>query len=177
MNALSDPHHLKADAAMVRRAIREDWPLTPEIRRMIVSQMALVAGRSGDERNRIAAAKVLVAADSVNVRREALDQADEHHAEGETVNHQVTGGIVIADLRREVLADADYLEFLRRQDESTIISQSGGSDNGSDNLEPGGDHQTNGHAGAVCANGEPGPVENGKALNDPRPGTNGYHHG
>lgn len=85
----------KYNMALVRRAIREDWPIPPDIRKAIVEQMAAVVTSEirivytdKDEdiedavdaavRNKIAAAKVLVAADSVNAKREAMDQKDEH---------------------------------------------------------------------------------------------------
>ena len=71
-------HPGRYNMALVRRAIREDWPIPPAVRAMVVNQMALVVGRGEDERNRIAASKVLVAADAVNAKREGMDQADEH---------------------------------------------------------------------------------------------------
>lgn len=70
---------------MVNRAIREDWPIAPGVRSMAMTQMALVVGdkvTGADGKPvevpvnaKIAAARVLVAADSVNARREALDLA------------------------------------------------------------------------------------------------------
>ncbi len=68
----------KSEMTLVRRAVRNDWPLSDDLRRLVVTQMALIVGRAENERERIAAAKVLVAADAVNHRREASDQADEH---------------------------------------------------------------------------------------------------
>lgn len=59
------------------RALDQRWPLTPEQRAEIV-QTALELLRDGKsaQRTRLAAARVLVAADQVNVRREATEAAD-----------------------------------------------------------------------------------------------------
>lgn len=64
--------HERADIRMVLAAINNGYPISEEMRRMLVTQMALIVGRSGDERNKIGAAKVLLAADMVNVARERL---------------------------------------------------------------------------------------------------------
>lgn len=98
-----DPRTGGKDMRLLRRAIREDWPITPEIRRLIVNQMALTAGRSEDERNRIAAAKVLVAADSINARREATDmQAEKMPPSPVTVNVGAGGQVSIGDVVRHM---------------------------------------------------------------------------
>lgn len=68
----------KHNMVLIRRAIREDWPIPPDLRVLLVRQMGRVMKHNPDARNKIAAAKVLVAADAVNQRREAMDQADEH---------------------------------------------------------------------------------------------------
>lgn len=85
----------KYNMALVRRAIREDWPIPNDLRKALVEQMGavltseirVVYAQDEDEReeiidsavrNKIAAAKVLVAADAVNAKREAMDQKDEH---------------------------------------------------------------------------------------------------
>lgn len=78
----------KYNMAIARRAIRNDWPISEEVRKLVADQMASIIGNGRTERDRIAAAKVLVAADSVNQRREAMDQADEHHQDGDLVVHQ-----------------------------------------------------------------------------------------
>lgn len=65
-------------AALVRRAIREDWPIKPHVREAVMNQMAIIALNGATHRDKVAAAKTLVAADAVNAKREAMDQADEH---------------------------------------------------------------------------------------------------
>lgn len=68
-----DPRTGGKDMRLLRRAIKEGWPISPEIRQLVVSQMALVVGRSEEERSKVAAARVLVAADAINAKREAMD--------------------------------------------------------------------------------------------------------
>jgi nicotinate-nucleotide pyrophosphorylase len=71
-----DERRPKEHMAMMRRAVRQGWPISDEMRRLIMNQMALIVGRSEKDRDRVAAAKVIVSADSVNVRREQMDQLD-----------------------------------------------------------------------------------------------------
>jgi len=67
----------KYNMALIRRAIKNNWPIPPEYRKLVCDQMALIVGRSEDERNRIGAAKVLVAADLVNAKREDSDARED----------------------------------------------------------------------------------------------------
>jgi len=60
--------------ALVRRAIRNDWPIPDELRQLVATQMAeVLKGANASSRAKIAASKVVLAADQVNVRREAID--------------------------------------------------------------------------------------------------------
>jgi hypothetical protein len=70
-------HHGRGTMAMVRRAIREEWPISPATKAAVVEQMDRIVRRTRNNRDKIAAAKVLVAADGVNVRREAVAVAGE----------------------------------------------------------------------------------------------------
>ena len=58
---------------LTRRAIRSDWPIPAGARGQIVSEMVRLVFGGASDRVRIGAAKVLIAADAVNVRRESLD--------------------------------------------------------------------------------------------------------
>ena len=70
-------HAGKYNMAIVRRAIKGGWPISDEIRQLVTNQMALIVGKSETERDRVAAAKVLVAADSINARLEVADIGNE----------------------------------------------------------------------------------------------------
>lgn len=106
----------KYNMALARRAIREDWPMSAEMRTLLINQMALVVGRSPDERNKIGAARVMVAADSVNVRREEMDQRDEHKAQPDLVDINV---------RSQILEDPD---FYGNYDQLAALAEASGTD-------------------------------------------------
>jgi hypothetical protein len=55
---------------MIEVAVRQGYPITPEMRTLVVTQAALVCGTSLNERNRLAACKVIITADRVNAMRE-----------------------------------------------------------------------------------------------------------
>ncbi len=92
----SDGHHTRADIALVGRAVRQRWGIPPEIRtelpaamRQIVNKESVtildswgVAIEVSNDRERIAAAKVLVAMEGQN-------QADDHLADK---NERIDGG-------------------------------------------------------------------------------------
>ena len=63
----------KTDLILTRRAIRNDWQMSAAARGKIVSEMIRIVSSSASDRERIGAAKVLIAADAVNVKRESLD--------------------------------------------------------------------------------------------------------
>ena len=79
------------------------WPISAELKRLIVAQMTLLLGRSEDEKTRIAAARVLLAAAAYNTRQDGF--ATEADAEDRPVDLEL--------LRQELLHEERYLEFLR----------------------------------------------------------------
>ena len=88
------------------KAIRENWPISNQIRQMVINQMALVVGKSTDDRSKIAACKVLVAADLCNAKREATETPQQHE-------HHHKANVDVSELRVELLHDRQYLEYLR----------------------------------------------------------------
>lgn len=119
----------KYNMALVRRAIREDWPIPSDLRKALVEQMGAVltsqievvyAMDSEDReeivdsavRNKIAAAKVLIAADAVNAKREAMDQKDEHLLMPKMVlyGHGTIGAMTNEQLDRIIAGDFTGLE-------------------------------------------------------------------
>lgn len=81
--------------AMVSRAVRHGWPISDEVRKLVVDQMALVVKESDNDRNKIGAAKVLVSADSVNARREDAER------EKEPASAQVNVQVNLIDLYKQ----------------------------------------------------------------------------
>jgi len=138
-------HAGKGNMALARRAFRERWPMTDERRAMLLDQMFRIVEGGPDPRNRIAAAKVIVQADAINVNQQKIDTPKESN-----VNLTVSGGMAVgvsvgavtASLREQMLNDDRYLEYLRLG-------------------------SPDGNASPVRADGEPGPVEDGEAPGGP----------
>ncbi len=97
----------KYNAALTRRAIRNRWPIRNQLRRKIVEQMELVVETAASARDKTAAAKVLMAADAINVNRERIDKPQA------TPSVNVAVG-VNAELPRSIVSvpDSRLLEFL-----------------------------------------------------------------
>lgn len=71
------------DMQMIRRAIRDDWPVPAEFRKKLTQRLNdLIEDEDISPDILIQAGRTMIAADSVNVRREAMDQADEHAKSG-----------------------------------------------------------------------------------------------
>jgi hypothetical protein len=61
------------------KALRERWPIPDAMRSVIVKSLAkILLDADSSPREKTAAAKALMAADSLNVQQERMDQADEH---------------------------------------------------------------------------------------------------
>lgn len=95
------PHNLGAggtsDLRLLRRAIRERWPLTEEQRDKLPKWLVqIVSDEELDVRGRVGAAKVLVEMDKLNIQQEQID------AGGARVNIDLTSGgkPVVGDLSR-----------------------------------------------------------------------------
>lgn len=62
----------RADLRLARKAMRQDWPITPDIReRVVAAALGIMSNPAVGSQRQLAAARLLVAADSVNARREA----------------------------------------------------------------------------------------------------------
>jgi len=61
------------------RALAERWPIPEAMRSVIVKSLGkILLDANSSAREKTAAAKALMAADSLNVQQERMDQADEH---------------------------------------------------------------------------------------------------
>jgi hypothetical protein len=61
------------------KALKERWPIPEAMRSVIVKSLAkILLDADSSAREKTAAAKALMAADSLNVQQERMDQADEH---------------------------------------------------------------------------------------------------
>jgi len=68
-----DPRTGGKDLALLRRAIKAEWRIKSEYRRLVINEMAALVHKSSDERIKISAAKVLIVADAINAKREATE--------------------------------------------------------------------------------------------------------
>jgi hypothetical protein len=62
----------RSDLKLANTAIRNEYQMTPEIRQNIIGQAHTILMFSDSERWQLLAAKVLLTADSINVKREAV---------------------------------------------------------------------------------------------------------
>jgi len=64
---LADPHHAGMDAKLIRRALRERWPIPDKVRPRIVDRLVTIATDSLDDGDAIKAAGVLRSMDADNL--------------------------------------------------------------------------------------------------------------
>ena len=90
------------DTRLMRKAIEQRWPIKPEYREAVVNRLVrIVADKGASNREAVAAAKGLIAAESQN-------QVDENGVQP-LVNINLGSGASV----QQVMTDVDYLEFLR----------------------------------------------------------------
>lgn len=130
LSVLSDPHHSRADAKLIRRAIREGWPIPRSARKSIVASLVELATKEdAQDMTRVRAAATLIAADQVNARREANEIRQEQPAPAGTavqvnVNVQQQHGLSPSALK----AYAAAMEAAGLADKSKDAGQSSGVD-------------------------------------------------
>lgn len=76
-----NPGGQTSDTRLIARAIKERWPITPEMRQAVVVQLAkVVVNRNGDvaPREMVAAARALIAADKINLEEQQGPAAENH---------------------------------------------------------------------------------------------------
>jgi hypothetical protein len=101
----------RRDLALERRAFREGWPITPEVRQQVVDEALNILQTARSPARRLAAARVLIAADTVNVRREA-NAVMERNGERSALTD------VLGATYRAALENAETRELLIRLDEA-----------------------------------------------------------
>lgn len=105
----------KWERVLERRAVNSGWIISQKRRATLISKMYDTIEGESTPRDRIAAARVVVAADSLNVQREKNDEP-EHHV------HEHTGRIDIRATVIEMQQDPDYVDYLnQRAIETTCI--------------------------------------------------------
>lgn len=64
--------HIRSEMKLAEIAIRDEYPIGPEIRQKIIDKAFGILIGSESERAQLSAAKVLIAADTLNAKREAI---------------------------------------------------------------------------------------------------------
>lgn len=90
----------KYNLRMAATALANDYPITPEIRQLIVEQATMIASTANSKRTRLAAAKVLLAADNTNIKRQLL-AVEERKAEVTAATAMVDISQVLEDVRKQ----------------------------------------------------------------------------
>lgn len=76
---LFDPHHIRETTRLAERAIREEWPIDFETRKLVIDKMKdILSNAAADERNQIGAGKVIISADMINAKRQTTAQPQQH---------------------------------------------------------------------------------------------------
>jgi hypothetical protein len=80
----------RSDMDYVEKALRKQWPIEPEIRALVIMQAEkIICNPDMSDRWRILAMKVLLAADALNIRREALAMRSTESPRSVTIVNQI----------------------------------------------------------------------------------------
>ena len=137
----------RTDLGTVDRALRHGWQLPEGVRAKLPAALNRMAMTHKSSRVRMMAAKLILQMNQQNIDLET-PKAGVNVTVGQTVDVHVAA----AEIRREVLSDPAYLDYCR-----SVASD--------------------GDPGVVRQDDKPGPLADGKAFDDPGPGTNGHSHG
>jgi hypothetical protein len=98
------------DMRLIRRSIRNGWPVSDEIRRKVMERVEGILDNSSDSRDVINASKVAIQADGLNAKREAMELDAE---KGPEIHLHAHTGTEAA--RQVIESEPDYLEYLRNK--------------------------------------------------------------
>jgi hypothetical protein len=70
------------DTRLLERAIRNGWPIPDHLRSQVIQELVGVFDDiEASPREKISAARAIMAADQLNIEREKMSQADDHHGD------------------------------------------------------------------------------------------------
>ncbi len=110
--------HARDDSMLVERAIKNGWPVSPDVRKHATERLEKLAD-SDDDRTAVRAIQTLIAADRLNVSREQMETPVQHEH----------SGVIDVEHRRAIILEAIDAEIARRGDKPAI-SGSNGNGNG-----------------------------------------------
>ncbi len=91
----------RADVQLVSRAVKREWPISPEIKTTVIKKLSHIVETDESARNVVSAAKTLVAADALNARREQIETPVKHeHDHSGSIDVDERRTILIAELGR-----------------------------------------------------------------------------
>jgi hypothetical protein len=93
------------DLLMQERAIRERWPITPEKRAEMIARAQEIVQLAKSPRTKLAAMKVLLMADAMNLKSEEQPGQHLHIHGGEQESAK--------DVAKKLMMDTKYISFLR----------------------------------------------------------------
>lgn len=105
----------RSDMQLIRRAIRNDWPLSAEIREEAVIAARKILKGARSHRDKLAAIKILAEADKMNALRERMDQRDKHKVMPSLVNVNVTHKTDVQEL-----TDDELMEIAGRNKDKAV---------------------------------------------------------
>lgn len=88
------------------RAIQQ-WPIGDEVRHRVLDRLYKIACESASDRQAISAARAVISADTLNLKRELKAGPDRQI-------HTVDDGVTVSGIVQEMLTDRDFLEYLRK---------------------------------------------------------------
>lgn len=98
----------RSDSKMIERAVKHKWPIKNSLRRAIVEKME-AAVNEGCPKTQIAAARVIIAADKLNIHRETAAESKENS--GTNINVNIT--VEAAQQQAELAAIAEEIRARR----------------------------------------------------------------
>lgn len=99
------------DLQMEERAIRERWPITPEKRAEMIARAQEIVQLAKSPRTKLAAMKVLLMADAMNLKSEEQPGNHLHLHGGQQENAK--------DVARRLMMDTKYISFLRTLEDNS----------------------------------------------------------
>ena len=120
-----------ADTRLVERAIRERWPIPPEARETIATNLASIAKNAkASHRNRAIAARILVQMDALNMEQEKRDlqMGGEMPMDGVNININQQQIVLSNEETGETLDELEQAGIITVRREAII--EAGGNGNG-----------------------------------------------
>lgn len=90
------------------RAIRERWPMTDEVREKVLKRLCRIASESESDREATAAARAIIAADSINLKAELLPTP-------EVRINEIDRALAFSAAIEAMNTDPDYVKYLEEK--------------------------------------------------------------